>query len=293
MHKARWIKSVFTFSKSDIRGIIVLVIIIVALLFIKHRKYKKLDSYDLEVTYSGDSTKLFGTESKVGHPNNDVSQGGYAKRNIQTIDPNSATYHELISVGLPSAVARNLIKFREHGAKFQSPDDLLKVYGFDSLLFMSVKSFFTFIPGRNLPSRHQRANENHLKIELNRSDSIALERLPGIGSVLSARIIKYRNLLGGFYSTEQLREVYGMTDSLLLTLSEYIEVDTTIIYRMHLNTTTLEEFEHHPYLNRYQAKAILSYRRLMGPFTSVDQLVTNYLIPEGTYYQLLPYLQVN
>ncbi len=35
-------------------------------------------------------------------------------------------------------------------------------------------------------------------IELNSSDSASLETLPGIGPVLSARIIKYRNLLGGF-----------------------------------------------------------------------------------------------
>ncbi|MBN1108862.1 MAG: helix-hairpin-helix domain-containing protein, partial [Bacteroidales bacterium] len=49
-------------------------------------------------------------------------------------------------------------------------------------------------------------------IELNTCDSAMLEALPGLGPVLSARIIKYRKLLGGYVSAEQLREVYGLSE---------------------------------------------------------------------------------
>jgi DNA uptake protein ComE-like DNA-binding protein len=47
-------------------------------------------------------------------------------------------------------------------------------------------------------------------INLNSCDSAMLETLPGSGPVLSARIIKYRNLIGGYSKIEQLREVYGL-----------------------------------------------------------------------------------
>ncbi len=47
-------------------------------------------------------------------------------------------------------------------------------------------------------------------LNLNICDSASLEALPGIGPVLSSRIIKYRNLIGGYVSVDQLKEVYGL-----------------------------------------------------------------------------------
>jgi len=50
-------------------------------------------------------------------------------------------------------------------------------------------------------------------LDINTADSADLEQLPGIGEKLSARIIKYREKLGGYIDVQQLKEVYGMTDS--------------------------------------------------------------------------------
>jgi len=49
-------------------------------------------------------------------------------------------------------------------------------------------------------------------LDINTSDSSALVTLPGIGPVLSMRIIRYRNLLGGFWSVNQLKEIYGLPE---------------------------------------------------------------------------------
>ncbi|MBR2261187.1 MAG: helix-hairpin-helix domain-containing protein [Paludibacteraceae bacterium] len=51
-----------------------------------------------------------------------------------------------------------------------------------------------------------------VRVELNSADTTELKRLRGIGSVLSARIVKYRNKLGGFSSVEDLKNVYGLSD---------------------------------------------------------------------------------
>jgi competence protein ComEA len=44
-------------------------------------------------------------------------------------------------------------------------------------------------------------------VELNSADSTDLVELYGIGPVFANRILKYRDLLGGFYSVNQLLEV--------------------------------------------------------------------------------------
>jgi competence ComEA-like helix-hairpin-helix protein len=64
----------------------------------------------------------------------------------------------------------------------------------------------------------------NMGINLNAADSMALVMQPGIGPILSARIIKYRNKLGGFYTVAQLKEVHGISDSTFEKISPKIEI---------------------------------------------------------------------
>ena len=286
------VKRNFFFSKSEIRGIIVLLIIIAILLAIRFIMYSRLDRYELHTYYSNDTSAYYQSEENYTETS-ELDNPEKTKKLIPgQIDPNTATFKNLIAIGFPARVARTLIKYREKGGIFHSPDDLFKVYGFDTILYSATRKYLHFISYEKEPLVNSKNAERAFRIEINQSDSITLKKLPGIGTVLAARIVKYRNALGGFYSSKQLSEVYGISDSLKTELEKFIETDTSLISKLNLNSLTFEELERHPYLNRYQAKAILSYRRLIGPFTSVDQLVTNYLIPEETYYRLLPYLTV-
>ena len=66
--------------------------------------------------------------------------------------------------------------------------------------------------------------KENMRVNLNAVDSMALEMLPGIGPILSARIIRYRNKLGGFYAVAQLKEVYGISDSTFEKISPKMEI---------------------------------------------------------------------
>jgi DNA uptake protein ComE-like DNA-binding protein len=250
-----------------------------------------LDDYRLELSYSWDTIST--TDSAFKH---NRLESFTLKENeqlyMQSVDPNKVSYYELLSFGMSSDVAHNFIRFRERGAVFQSPEDLLKVYGMNPSLLEDLKCHFHFIPGKKTDRENLNDFIDFPRVELNQSDSTVLKTLPGIGTVLSARIIKYRDLLGGYYSTKQLGEVYGISDSLQMRLSNFLEVDTLLIKKIDLNRSSFEQLANHPYITKYQAKAIIAYRRLMGSFASVDQVITNYLIPEETYYKLFPYLEV-
>ena len=129
-------------------------------------------------------------------------------------------------------------------------------------------------------------------VELNTADTTDLKELRGIGSVFAARIIKYRNLLGGFHHKEQLLEVYGMTEELYSKISEHIIVDSDILTTININTATLQQLNHHPYLNYYQAKAIIKYRDLGNTFNNVVDLKNITIIDNDTYEKIKPYLSV-
>src|SRR5690606_106619 len=63
------------------------------------------------------------------------------------------------------------------------------------------------------------------RFDINTCDTATLKQVYGIGPVLAERITKYRSLLGGFVTKEQLNEVYGLKDEALQNIYEkgYIE----------------------------------------------------------------------
>jgi DNA uptake protein ComE-like DNA-binding protein len=118
-------------------------------------------------------------------------------------------------------------------------------------------------------------------VDLNRCDTSALKALPGIGSVLSARIIKYRNLLGGFARVEQLREVYGLSVETYELIKERCFADTAALRRVSINMSVYKELCRIPYLEKYEVSAILKYRELKGRVGSLKDLTeNNILAPE-------------
>lgn len=112
-------------------------------------------------------------------------------------------------------------------------------------------------------------------ISLNETDTAQWKKVPGIGSTYAARIVKYRDVLGGFISIDQLKEVYGVTDELFENIAPFIsEDDIGLEHCVKLNVNKLEfkEILAHPYIDYEQTKAIVNLRRRTGNITSIRQL---------------------
>ena len=62
------------------------------------------------------------------------------------------------------------------------------------------------------------------KININTATSEQLQTLPGIGEVLSQRIIDYRTKYGAFRSVNELTDVEGIGDKILESLRDYATV---------------------------------------------------------------------
>ena len=68
------------------------------------------------------------------------------------------------------------------------------------------------------------AEEVSFPLDINQADSEALQALPGIGEVLAARIIAYRDENGPFSSPDQLMNVEGIGEKRLEAILDYITI---------------------------------------------------------------------
>lgn len=215
-------------------------------------------------------------------------------------DPNTVSFEQLLLLGIKEKTAKIFLKFRDRGFVFKKKDDLKKVYGISEYQYKQLAPY-VFIPQiQNTPKNtgikeqvvfsvpeKSRENQSFAKIELNAADSAALVTIPGVGPVYAKRIIKYRNLLGGFFSMEQLREVYGITEDTYEKMQKYLSLNNTTVKKINLNTDDFKVMSRHPYLGYEFAKKICNQRREIPitPATVGDILNNN-----TQYQKLSPYL---
>jgi len=152
---------------------------------------------------------------------------------------------------------------------------------------------------RNAPSSHsfsyasyEAGDEQFHLIDINRADSILLLPLPGIGPVFAGRIIKYRRLLGGFVSVDQLAEVYGLPTETIRRIRNRILIDSSAIQKIHVDSATFGELLRHPYLDYKEVKALVEYRDFMGKVSSLKELETNQILSDTTLKRIHGYFDL-
>jgi competence protein ComEA len=133
----------------------------------------------------------------------------------------------------------------------------------------------------------------HLQIiDVNTADTTAFISLPGIGSKLAARIVKFREKLGGFYSIEQIGEVYGLQDSVFQKIRKYLQLKDASVKKININTATADELKAHPYISYSIANAMVAYRNQHGDFQSVEGIKKIMIVTEEWYFRIAPYLAI-
>ncbi|HPG73770.1 MAG TPA: helix-hairpin-helix domain-containing protein, partial [Bacteroidales bacterium] len=127
-------------------------------------------------------------------------------------------------------------------------------------------------------------------VELNSAGIDDLVSLKGIGKVYAERIIKYRERLGGYASVEQLKEVYGFNESLFNSVSNQVYADVSLLRCIQLNKADYKTLLSHPYLEKAEVEAILSYREMVDQIVSADELLKQKVLSRERYQQIKPYL---
>jgi DNA uptake protein ComE-like DNA-binding protein len=127
-------------------------------------------------------------------------------------------------------------------------------------------------------------------IDINQADTTLFIALPGIGSKLAARIIAFRSKLGGFYSVEQIGEIYGLQDSVFQKIKPLLKCNSNDIKKININMITVDELKSHPYIRYYIANNIIAYRDQHGPFQNKEEIKKVVTVTDEVYNKVSPYL---
>jgi DNA uptake protein ComE-like DNA-binding protein len=275
----------FGYSRRERRSTFILFIILVILIVTRFLLPQK------DITVENLSGLLNSAESAEMSSLNRSSDS----TSLFSFDPNTSSYDTLILLGFSENQARTVINYRNKGGKFSNPSDLKKIYGLDEqtadlvIPFIDIETETGKVEVEDRESSDDQ--EKPWKIDINRADSAALEKLPGIGPVLSSRIIKYRKILGGFVSTEQLHEVYGLTDETYKMIERKVFADSTCISRIDINDEGFNESFRHPYLDKYEIRSVLKYRELKGRILNAGELIENKILTADKVSKISPYLR--
>jgi DNA uptake protein ComE-like DNA-binding protein len=257
-----------------------------------YSRLKGSNEKDLMEDLKAFESQLAMSSYTTGDPQVDLREIGSLPEKAFPFDPNTASAGEFKLLGISDVVIRNIVKYRQKGGKFYRREDLKKIYGMEDALYERLVPWIEINSKAEEQSTAVAESYRSQVVNLNLADSATIEKLPGIGPVLSGRIIKYRHVLGGFYDIGQLKEVYGISEELWLSLSSRLYADTTTLRKININTADENTLARHPYIGRYTARGIISYRTQVHTIKNINELYINGLLQEDVLEKLRKYLFV-
>lgn len=301
-------KDFFYYSKSERRAILLLLAVAVLALGAyvgtggwRYRQEYRLaeggadaDSFRIRVKERG-NVQLSARKPQRRDTRQPVQEAVLAEFN-----PNTADSLTLRRLGLPVFVVRNVLRYREKGGVFRTPEAFSKIYGLSSEQYLALRPYIV-VPSREVVpvvsgTAHADSSRDMetvlseypqgMVIDLNAADTVELKRVPGIGSVLARRIVSYRQRLGGFCRVEQLQEIEHVD----IAVNRWFRTDGKGLRRLELNRAGLDRLRSHPYMDFYKAKAVLEYRRKRGKIESLSRLSLFEEFSEKDLERLSPYL---
>jgi DNA uptake protein ComE-like DNA-binding protein len=306
----------FSYSKKERTGIFIIIaivfIIIISPNFFQYIfKKEKLNTDDFKKDIASLSVKADTSErnyyqnDKKENANNNFSNTHEAvPSELFYFDPNTATYDEWERLGIKDKTIHTIQHYISKGGKFYKPDDIRKIWGMSStdaqrlIPYIDIKNkntdyTATLLEKKNVtPPAFASKGKVNTVININTADTSVLKSLPGIGSRLSARIVAFRDKLGGFYSIDQVSETYMLPDSTFQKIKPMLTIGNTAVKQININIATIDEMKSHPYLRYNLANAIFQYRRQHGNYNTVEDVKKIMLITDDVYKKVLPYLTV-
>ncbi len=301
----KWIRDVFGFSGNEVNGFLILIPIML-LLIMSEPIYSTLIT-NQPIENEQDASILDSLAARWNIYSPDFAKGNSWARQVPLFffDPNIATLEQLRSLGIPQTSANRIAAYRRKGGNFKIKSDLMKIYGLDSTLY---KKLYTYIQlpsesislqsGRNKtfqPSKLKSLKRKSVNqaFDINTADTILLKTIYGIGSRLAARIVKFRDGLGGFIKLEQLYEVYGLDSTVVNRLIKVSFVKEGFIpVKININTADEKQLSAHPYARYKIARALITYRFQHGDFLDVQDIKKLSIITPEEVERFLPYIKV-
>ncbi|MFM2387633.1 MAG: hypothetical protein RL660_2390 [Bacteroidota bacterium] len=187
-------------------------------------------------------------------------------------DPNTITKEQWLALGLSERQVNSILKYRETGVVFYTKADVGKIYALSDEEFKRLEPYITIATQGKAAINKQK--KEPAVVELNTSDTAALNKLPGIGSYTAHKLVEFRNKIGGFVNMQQVLEAGVSADNFEM-CKKYLRINTNVVKRINLNTVSFQELKAHPYCNEAMALSICKHRKTQGgSIANVDEIAT-------------------
>ncbi len=293
----------FNFNKGERNGIFVVIAIIIFVLALPYLiKVTTSDNSDEFLRFSKDIALFENSLKNAADSANEARRLDFQMMDRSVAEnkltpfpfnPNLLPSEQWSKIGLKDWQIKVIKKYEAKGGKFYKKEDFKRMFCISPSEYEILEPYISIPEQKNeYADRKPEVKEIKKKvlIDLNTADSVALLTLYGIGPSFAKRIVKYRNLLGGFYSKQQLLEVYGFDQDRLDKIESYCEVSSTGIKKINVNTVKTDELKKHPYFDYYTAKAIVDQRIILKKYTSIQQIKEIPLIHDELFAKIRNYL---
>jgi len=323
--------NILSFSKKERLGVIFLGVIIVAMLLFLNLQtlFEKEIDYTTKMEMEQELAALKLAIDSV--PEKSVAGlslfQSSTKKSVSApfiFDPNTVKHDALVQLGFSDKQASSILNYRKKGGVIRSAQDFKKLYVVNDFMYDRLLPFIQIDESSVVrPKKKTRKKEAIVEraegeektsrllseqgplieeepvvvsmLDINRATQEELIALPGIGPVFSKNIIKYRILLGGYASTNQLSEVYGLKEhpEVLEALLPNLIADRSWLTLRNINEADWQTLVSHPYIDKKVANSIMAIRKQHGPFSSVEEVQKSHLVDPDLYARIAPYLTVD
>ena len=291
------LNKIFNFNKGQRRAIVILSMLIFVLIiyrFWQANTPKEIINNDRAINEINDFIKS--QDSVKQQFNNTLKESKLEKNiviNLKPFNPNMMTKKSWLELGLNEYQANSIQKYVSAGGQFYKKEDLKKMYCLSANDYNRLEPYIlldlTIKPESKVKKN---STTKYLQIELNAATTESLLDVSGIGEYFAKNIIKYRDMLGGFYSVEQLREVYGVDSAKYEKIYRNFNVDIGNITKIDLNKSNFNTLKKHPYIGKKIAFEISNYLKYKGKFKSVEDLKNSISIKDADYKKIYHYFVV-
>ena len=209
------------------------------------------------------------------------------------IDTASVEY--LASVGFSRKQAEVVVKYRDAIGGITSEQELKACYVVSEEMANRLLPYVVFTEQKfaeeNESKESEKRTENTALVEINSADMEALVAVDGIGEKSAAEIIKYRELLGGYHSVEQLAELNCVTEENFAKFLSQICCDSCKITKIDINFASPKSLMRHPYISSQALRRIVKQRQLKGGWSRIEEMVEQNIFTEEEAKRLAPYLR--
>ena len=195
-------------------------------------------------------------------------------------NPNFISDFKAYKLGMTLPEINRLHAFRQEGKFANSAEEFQSVTGISDSLLAVIAPNFKFPDWVNNPHVNTYSKtkwkefpkKETLKIlDVNQATKEDLMKVVGIGDAISDRILKQKEILGGFVSMDQMKEVWGLTPDVIAELDKYFIVEALPKFKkININNASIKELGQFYYFKYPISKNIVTYRSMNGDIKIED-----------------------